>query len=92
MGIEYEAAIMVGLPRGEIHNQELIYDDELEVCSPCYDGGSDDGAVAGFFYEQSGTYSASLLEWDQQKIDELKTKFKDLTGQEAKVWLSPYGW
>jgi len=95
MGIDYEAAIMVGLPRGDIECEDiadLIYEEELEVCPPYYDGSDDDGAIVGLTYKVSGTYQASEFKWDQTLVDALKTEFKKLTGQDAKVWLSPLGW
>ena len=91
MGIDYKAAVFVGLPRSDVDDQELIENEELEVCPPYYDGNSDDGAIAGFAYSTTPTYSARELKWDHAEIDKLKAKFKKLTGQEAKVYLSPYG-
>jgi hypothetical protein len=90
MGVDTRAAVFVGLPRKEIENQELIDNDELEVCPPHYDGGGDDDAIAGFELAGCDCYSASEFVWDQSKCDELKAEFKSLTGQDAKVWLSPY--
>jgi hypothetical protein len=92
MGIDYRAAVFVGLPRGEIQNQDLIDDDELEVCPPYYDGNGARHAIAGFEYKGSDTYAATEFEWDQAKVDELKAEFKTLTGQMAKVYISPYGY
>lgn len=90
MGISYSAKVMVGLPRGAIKNQQLI-EDELTVCPPYYDDNSEDYAIAGLTYVSSGPFSTKEFTWDQAKIDELKVEFKKLTGQEAKVWLSPNG-
>lgn len=95
MSIDYEAAIMVGLPRGDIEYEDLadlIDEEELEVCPPYYDGGDDDNAIVGLTYKISKTYQASEFEWNQQAINEMKAEFKKLTGQDAKIWLSPWGW
>ena len=92
MGIDYRAAVFVGLPRGEIENQELFEDEQLDVCPPHYDGNSEDYAIAGFEYAGSETYGASEFEWNPAKIDELKAEFHKLTGQTAKIYLSPYGY
>ncbi len=92
MGIDYRAAIFVGLPRGEIENKDLIDAEILEVCPPYYDGDSDESAIAGFPFKTSERYSAVEFEWNRTQIDALKSKFKEETGQEAKVYLSPYGY
>ena len=97
MGIDYQAAVMVGLERGNIEDENLlesIYegDSELEVCAPYYDGGDDDSAIVGFCYAASDTYAPDEFVWNQEEIDKLKANFKAATGQDAKVWLSPMGW
>lgn len=92
MGVEYSGQIIVGLPRSAITNQDLIHDDELEVCSPHYDGAGEPYAIAGFRYLDSGDYSNTELVWDANKIEQLKQKFHKLTGQDAKVYLSTHGW
>lgn len=92
MGIDYKASIFVGLPRKEITNNQLIENEELEVCPPYYDGDSDENAICGFSYLESPTYGAVELKIDRNVVDELKAKFFDLTGQNARVWLSTKGW
>lgn len=96
MGIEYKAAIIVGLPRHEFEDQdqlnEWIDNEEVEVCSPYYDGSDADWAIAGFFVATSELYSPSLFSWDAERVGELAAQFKDLTGKDGKVWLSPYGY
>jgi len=95
MGIDIESAIMVGLPREELGNLDILEDfidgEELECCPYCYDGDGNDDSIVGFAFKRSDSWP-SELEWDQTKIDELKVKFKDVTGQDAKVWLSPWVW
>lgn len=92
MGVEYSGQIIVGLPRSQITNGELFENDELEICPPYYDGAGDPHAIVGFTYLDSGDYSSTELVWNQAKIDALKQKFTDLTGQVAKVYLSTHGW
>jgi hypothetical protein len=83
---------MVGLPRGEVTHQDLIEDEELDVCSPYYDGDGEDDAIAGFTYESSGDFCATEINIDLDVIEALKCKFKRITGQDARVYLSPRGW
>lgn len=90
MGIDIEACIMVGLPRGEFNSEQLIADDELVTCAARYDGDGDPEAIAGFMFMDT-SYSQEL-EYDQAKIEELKTKFFLLTEKHAKVYLSPRVW
>ena len=92
MGQSYAAKIVVGLPRGEINNQDLINEDEIEVCSPYYDGGGDKDAIAGLTYQETDTYSSAELKYDLGKINDLKEQFFELTGQKARVYLSTYGY
>lgn len=92
MGIDYKASIFVGLPRGEITNQQLLEGDELEVCPPYYNGDDDTDAICGFPVQESPIYGFVELKIDRNVIDELKAKFNDLTGQVARVWLSTKGW
>ena len=92
MGVDYQASIFVGLPRKEITNEQLIEDEKLEVCPPYYDGDSDENAICGFPVQESPTYGAVELKIDRNVIDELKAKFWDITGQDARVWLSTKGW
>jgi len=92
MGIDTQASIMIGLKRSEIEKQELIDNDELEVCAAYYDGTGDDEAVAGFSYQTSDVHLATSFEWDQSEVDKVKARFKALTGQEALIWISPNVW
>jgi hypothetical protein len=87
MGIDSAASIFVGLPRDDGDFEQLIDEDELEVCPPYYDGGSD--GLVGFHYALSPDYSPCEVSWDQSEVDSLKQRFKLLTGIDAKVWLSP---
>lgn len=87
MGQSYEACIAIGLPRGDIENEDLIDDGDLVLFCPYYDGSDD--AIAGLEYKSSGEYNHSLFTWDQAAIDELKRQFKELTGLDGDVWITP---
>lgn len=95
MGIDYKASVFVGLPRADIYTadkQELLEDEQLEVCPPCYGGGGEDYAICGFELARSETYGAREFTYDSERCEKLKAQFKELTGLDAKVWLSPYGY
>ncbi len=100
MGIDYQAAIMIGLPQGNIEYNEDEYEDlsdflnehGMELCAPSYDGDDADDAIAGFVYKCTGSYQSDELDWNQAEIDKLKAKFKEITGEDARVYLSPWGY
>jgi hypothetical protein len=99
MGIYYRAAIVVGLRHRDFTMNadrlaELIDEGALEVCSPYYDGGGDESAVVGFFCVTSPDYAPIELDLDdaRSQASEQWAAFFKLTGQEAKLWLSPYGY
>jgi hypothetical protein len=95
MGIRYSAAVVVGLPWANVVGvvdvgddfQNWIDDNDMEVVDSYYDADRED-CLFGFVYKQSGDYSWSWFEWDQDKIDKLKQDFKQATGLEPKVYLS----
>ncbi len=95
MGIRYSAAVVVGLPWGDVEVtrdehvdfQDWIDDNDMEVIDPYYDADREE-CLVGFVYKQSGDYSWSSFEWYQDKIDKLKQDFKQATGLEPKVYLS----
>jgi hypothetical protein len=94
MGMSVMAAVFVGLPREELSEEqlEMVDDGTLECCSPFYDGGGDDGAIVGFELARTERYTPQEFAFDAAKCEELKARFKKLTGQDAKVWLSPCVW
>lgn len=95
MSVDYSSAIVVGLYRKDIEHEdleELLYGGDLESFATYYDGNSDDFSIVGLGYLTSGSYRALYFDWDQPKIDSLKEEFRNITGQEAKVWLLPVGY
>jgi len=95
MKVDYQAAIMVGLHRMDFKNvdvDELVEDEELQMCAPYHEGRNDPLAVIGFFYATSGTDKPNPFQWNQGEIDRLKETFKEITGQDAKIWISTLTW
>lgn len=94
MGIDTGAMLMVGLERGSMEVtdelQYMIYGGGIDSCSTFYDGGGSDGEVIGFCIAASGDYCASEVTLDLGEIEELKAKFKKLTGQDAKLLIAPH--
>ena len=92
MGIEYAAAIIVGLPVEDFPGMDNFYDwmedNGLERCPPSYDA---DHGIVGLFYKRSTDYGYDALSWDQSKLEQLKEDFKEITGMEARVYLSTLG-
>lgn len=87
MGIRYSAAVVVGLPWGDAGEAVDENIDYMEVVDSYYDADRED-CLVGFVYKQSGDYSWSSFEWDQDKISKLKEDFKKATGLEPKIYLS----
>lgn len=85
--MDISAAVFVGLEREEIGNQDLIHSGRLSICPPRYDGEVESYAIAGF--KLLNAVSPMELVLDEEKIQHLKAEFKVLTGQDAKVWLTP---
>jgi hypothetical protein len=91
MGMYYKAKLIVGLPQDEIElDDEEILDDMDRACG-YYDGGSD-ATILGVTVASSGDYSAEEVDLDLAKIDDAKAKFRELTGQDGKLYLSPHGY
>ena len=86
MSIDTRASIVIGLPCEEVDPQ-LLDDGALDTFDPMYDGG--EYALAGFSFLTTRCYEAEEITWDAVKIGELMRKFRELTGKEAKVWLTP---
>lgn len=100
MGIEYSAVIIVGLRREDIENVERLCDKYgefiggLEDCSSYYDGGGEDQNVIGFTVAQSPDYGNDEIHFEELAvaIQSAKELFKEATNQDAKIYLSTYGW
>lgn len=94
MGISTKASIFVGLPREDFEDdeqlQEWLDNGDLDCCSPYFDGCGDDSAICGIEVVKSEYSGAAEFVWDQPKCDKARSEFKELTGLDAKVWLSPY--
>ena len=92
MGTYYQAVLIVGLPRETLEAAEVGEDvmDELDTAAPYYDGGDD--AVLGVIVEQTGDYQAKEIALDQARIDSAKAEFRELTGQDGKLYLTPRGY
>lgn len=94
MGIEYSAAIIVGLPKDDLFEHESYEDfqnGDLDQAPPFYDGG--EAAIMGIIVEQSGDYSAMELNGSlDAKISAAEDSFKEKTGMTPKVYLTPVGY
>jgi len=85
---------MVGLHRDDIKDHENFDDYEnglLDSSPPYYDGGED--AIYGIIVVESGTYSASEINGDIDfEISNAKESFKNITGLDGKVFITPVIW
>lgn len=94
MGIDYSAAIFVGLHRSELEDHENFEDFEngdLDQAPPFYDGGQ--AAIFGVSVVHSGDYSASEIEGSlDAKIQAAKDSFKETTGRDGKVYITTIGY
>lgn len=89
MGMSYSAVLIVGLHRDDIETEDEEILESLDSAPPYYDGGDD--AILGVNVEKSGDYQAKEITLDQAKVDAAKAKFRELTGQEGKLFLTPRG-
>jgi hypothetical protein len=89
MGIEYKAAIIVGLPRDEIESEDEDVIESLDQCPPYYGGG--DQAIIGVVVVSSPDYAAKEFAWDQAAVDAAMATFHKKTGQVGKLYLTPVG-
>jgi hypothetical protein len=91
VGISYEAKLIVGLPQDEIEcddedrREDLL--EELDRASSHYDCDSD-ARISGIEIEHSGDYSFKEITLDWAKIEAAKARFRELTGQEGRLYLS----
>lgn len=96
MGVDYKAAVIVGLPRREFEDydqlQEWLNNEDLECCPPYYDGCGAASTIIGKFMQLSGDYKPAEFNYSVDEVESMKNEFKLLTGKEAKIWISPYGY
>jgi len=91
MGISREAWIIVGLradelsgfDSGEVDGMD-IDGDVFTLCDPEYDNSDD--RIDGFAYKEADPFAE--FTWDEADVQKLRDKFKRVTGQDAKVFLS----
>lgn len=94
MGVEYRAAIVVGLPYDKLPKEtrdDLIDNETLQSFSPYFDAGRDD-CVFGFPLQETDDYQFAVMDYSLEDILKLSAKFKAITGLDAKTYLTPYGW
>jgi hypothetical protein len=101
MGIDYRAAVVVGLPREQVESNGK-FDDErddfqdwaeehgMEFVAPYYDGYDD--ALVGYVYRISPDYGRSIVRWAPDEVEELKATFREVVGKDAEVYLSVLGY
>ena len=91
MGMYYKAKLIVGLPQDEIEiDDEEILDEMDRACAYC--DCDSDARILGVTVASSDDYSAIEVDLDLAKIDAAKTTFKEITGQDGKLYLSPHGY
>lgn len=94
MGVEYRAAIVVGLPYDELPKDtrdELLDREELDAFSPYFDA-PHEHCLCGFPIQETDDYQFAEMDFSLDGVDELRIKFKTLTGLTPKTYLTPYGW
>lgn len=92
MGMYYKAKLIVGLPHEELEgdvDEETM--DELDRASPYYDCDQDD-MILGVEVASTNDYQHKEFVYDQAKVDSAKLEFKELTGKEGRLFLSPHGY
>lgn len=96
MGIDIGARIIVGLPYDQITGierealDEQIDNGDIDGASPYFDAPRDH-CVYGIEVAESD-YLAEELSLSDEQINSAKQQFKDLYGQEPKVYLSANVW
>lgn len=94
MGIYYSAAIILGRSREDISKNvedilDLLDNSDLTEVSTVHDGYGDENNIIGFVLQRTDDYSAEELQpLNEEKIAQLKEKFRSLTGLEAGIYLS----
>jgi hypothetical protein len=91
MGMYYKAKLIVGLPKDEIESDDEDMVDDLDRACGYYDC-DEDSMIVGVEVESTGDFEAREISLDAAKVDAAKAKFRDLTGQDGKLYLSPHGY
>jgi hypothetical protein len=95
MSTVHEAVIVVGRLRQEFEDhsllEHLIEDDDLQEWTAEPDGGGASYNAVGLEYERTGGQNAIEFDYDDVAIGQLADRFRALTGMDAKVYLSTYG-
>lgn len=91
MGMYYQAKLIVGLPEDEIEIDDEDILENMDRACGYYDGGPD-ATILGVEIEETGDYQAKEITIDPSKIEAAKVKFRELTGQDGKLYLSPHGY
>ncbi len=94
MGVDYRAVIVVGLRRRDIENFDEFLGGQLEEISTNFAGNGEDHNVIGIRVAHTPDYDNEqiLLTELSEAIWKAETEFKELTGQDAKIYLSVYGY
>lgn len=91
MGMYYKAKLIVGLPKEEIESEDEDMVDDLDRACGYYDCG-EDSMIVGVEVESTGDYQAKEIRLDTEKVAAAEAKFRKLTGQDGKLYLSPHGY
>lgn len=91
MGTYYTAKLIVGLPQDEIESDDEDMVDDLDRACGHYDCDAE-SRIVGVEVESTSDYQAKEITLDQAKVDAAKAKFRELTGQEGRLYLSPHGY
>lgn len=95
MSVEYNAAIVVGAAWEDINEDaidnidELVENGDLHDFPPFY-GGYREG-LFGLYIVNSPDYSYCEMEYTAEDVEVAKQKFKELTGIDAKIYLTTIG-
>lgn len=91
MGMYYKAKLIVGLPKDEIESDDEDMVDDLDRACGYYDCG-EDSMIVGVEVESTADFQAKEITLDMAKVAAAEAKFRELTGQDGKLYLSPHGY
>lgn len=95
MGMDIGAALVVGLPSEEVCDYEEFYDKydgELDDFSLYYDADWEARIVGYQLAGETWMWSEVNVDTFKDDVDNLKQKFKELTGKDAKVFVTANVW